>query len=271
MINIVRVDGIINNIYRQETTSSRKEKYLDLFKKIVPASLAINIIEYEYLDFSLDPYELEIFLANHNSDEVKNELLQAYSKVCSYLNYDTDIYLLVLPLTQSNIFYNTQMNGIVAHTIGKNTIVFYINFKNTNSYLKIRSLFIHEYQHIISSRLTNKNTLMDKIIDEGRSELLVKETIGCEYVGSWATKLSNEHIVEYMPLVSIYKNSIDDNILYDFLNGSCEYKIPLWFGYSFGYRVVCNYRQYNTNLDFLNFIKVKSEVVYNKFIGENKW
>ncbi|WP_214607626.1 DUF2268 domain-containing putative Zn-dependent protease, partial [Mycobacterium tuberculosis] len=132
--------------------------------------------------------DLKFFLVNYCSEEIKTELLQAYGKVSSYLNYNTDIQLLVLPLNQSNTFYNTHMDGIVAHIVSKRMIVFYINFRNDSWYRKLWPLFIHEYQHIISSKLTNKVSLLDKIIDEGRSELLVKETIGQEYVGTWATK-----------------------------------------------------------------------------------
>lgn len=60
-------------------------------------------------------------------------------------------------------------------------------------------------------------------------------------------------------------------LINEFLDGSSKNNIPLWFSYSLGYRIIGDYRKHKVNKPFVDLIKVQSEVIYNKFIGEYKW
>ncbi|WP_193064514.1 DUF2268 domain-containing putative Zn-dependent protease [Oceanobacillus oncorhynchi] len=268
-MKIVDTSDLMQKIILTKEYDRKKEVFHEELKKLNMEKIASQIIKFNFFDFQIDSNQANLLLNFLESNLFKRELNDAY-KLCEiYLNMKVELDLIILPLNQNNIFYNREMKGIVAHTIGKEQIIFYINPNNPKIKSSIQSLFIHEYQHLINNSINNrKSNLMDIIIDEGFSELLVEKTLGEEELGAWANRYSGRYLIQFNKLIWLNRNSKDINLISTILNGSEKDNIPLWLGYSYGYNVVKNYSMKNNNLEFLDLITMDNENIISNYIGD---
>jgi len=165
----------------------------------------------------------------------------------------------ILPLPQNNSFYQNEMNGIVAYTIERKIYIHISPIKFINNINVFESLLIHEFQHVLRNFLfKSPKSLLDVLIDEGLSELFVKEMLGEDRVNNWALKNDECILSNYYQI--FFENILctDKKFISEFLNGSNDKKIPLWLGYSLGYRIVDAFRKKNKGIDLIDIIKISS-------------
>ncbi|MFJ5765379.1 DUF2268 domain-containing putative Zn-dependent protease [Lysinibacillus sp. NPDC093210] len=174
----------------------------------------------------------------------------------------TNVFL--LPLITTDVFYLEKMNGILAHTDGTSNIFIYLNVDKRVDSKYIQSISFHEYQHVVRNTIVKKKdpkTLLDVMIDEGCSELFVEYALGKDYVGEWATSLSNNEINLY---IERFKHKLSltkaDEIQKFMYGNTLEY--PLWLGYSMGYCIVNNFMKKEPQTQFEHLIRLNPYQIY---------
>ncbi|WP_139994824.1 DUF2268 domain-containing putative Zn-dependent protease [Kurthia sp. Dielmo] len=196
-----------------------------------------------------------------------NEKISEYFKIASEKTCDIQSQIFLLPLVK-NSFYLDKMNGILAHTDGDSNIYIYLDIENKVNSKYIKSICIHEYQHILRNFIgkpKNSKTLLDVLIDEGCSEAFVESILGGRFVGNWATNLTPDELKTYLAL---YEDKLDITDVYEIqkiMYGN-QLDIPLWLGYSLGYAIVKSYMENQSykDLDFTDLIKLDPYEVYYK-------
>ncbi|MFJ7664360.1 DUF2268 domain-containing putative Zn-dependent protease [Lysinibacillus sp. NPDC097162] len=196
-------------------------------------------------------------------DNIEHEVA-TYIKSASNQLMEVPTNVFLLPLITKDVFYLEKMNGILAHTDGTSNIFIYLNVDKRVDSKFIQSISFHEYQHVVRNTIVKKKepkTLLDVMIDEGCSELFVEDALGKDYVGEWATSLSNNEINLYLERFK-HKLSLTkaDDIQKFMYGNTLEY--PLWLGYSMGYYIVNNFRKKEPQIKFEHLIRLNPYQIY---------
>lgn len=144
------------------------------------------------------------------------------------------------------------MTGVTAHTINKNSILFYIYPWADNLSEKLKCVCFHEYAHVYRNThiFPKVRNLLEMLVDEGIAESVVKEALGSDQVGIWAKQdVSTQEIEMYIR--NLY--STEPNILISLMFGNKQLNIKDWLGYSVGYQLVQEYIADN-NIDSIKSI-----------------
>lgn len=196
----------------------------------------------------------------NTKDDIYCIIYDSYEKVSHYFE-SINIKFFILPLI-NDLFYEVNMNGIVAHTDGLSSIYLYLSTKNLITKDKLESIVIHELQHVLRNSLSNntKKNLLDVLIDEGTSEFFVESVLGKRYLGDWVEELKEEQIYDSLQLLESLLSSCEVNEIQKIMFGNSE-NIPLWFGYKLGYSIVKKYITENPQ-DIIEFIKKDAFEIY---------
>ncbi|WP_146551454.1 DUF2268 domain-containing putative Zn-dependent protease [Rummeliibacillus sp. SL167] len=194
-----------------------------------------------------------------------DEKISGYFKIASEKTCEMQSQIFLLPLVK-NSFYLDKMNGILAHTDGDSNIYIYLDIENKVNSNYIKSICIHEYQHILRNfigKQKKSKTLLDVFIDEGCSEAFVESILGGGFVGNWATNLTPYELKTYLALYEDKLYITDVYEIQKIMYGN-QLDIPLWLGYSLGYAIVKSYMENQTYKDFTDLIKLDPYEVYYK-------
>ncbi|MFY3790335.1 DUF2268 domain-containing putative Zn-dependent protease [Ureibacillus sp. MALMAid1270] len=178
---------------------------------------------------------------------------------------DVPIKFALMMITPESRFAIEVMKGVTAHTINKNTIIFYVYPFGNLWHDKLEEICIHEFAHVIRNcRLDDKGhlTVLDVLVEEGIAEYTVGSVLGFNRVGIWSnTPL--EVIYNYWP---IYKSSlleIDENKIFILLNGGGQQRLPIWLGYSIGYQLIVKYMEKNSHYNLNDLLNINSSDIYS--------
>ncbi|MFJ7404643.1 MULTISPECIES: DUF2268 domain-containing putative Zn-dependent protease [unclassified Lysinibacillus] len=187
-----------------------------------------------------------------------------YIKSASIKLMEVPTNVFLLPLITTDVFYLEKMNGILAHTDGTSNIFIYLNVDKRVDSKFIQSISFHEYQHVVRNTIVKKKdpkTLLDVMIDEGCSELFVEYALGKDFVGEWATSLSNNEINQYIERFKHKLSLTKAEEIQKFMYGNTlEY--PLWLGYSMGYYIVNNFMKKEPQTQFEHLIRLNPYQIY---------
>lgn len=190
----------------------------------------------------------------------------AYIKAASNHLIEVPTNVFLLPLNTTDVFYLEKMNGILAHTDGTSNIFMYLNVNKRVDSKLIQSMSFHEYQHVVRNTIVkqkNPKTLLEVMIDEGCSEVFVEVALGKDYVGEWATSLSNSEITLYIERFKHMLNSTKADEIQRFMYGNTQ-EYPLWLGYTIGYYIVNNFIKKEPQTQFEQLIRLNPYQMYYK-------
>lgn len=192
----------------------------------------------------------------HVWEIVKNEFL------CCKKEWDgPDVPIYIFPSDSGNLLIQNEFNG-KAGLAFKDQLFLFVSPRNSET--EIRSLFIHEYNHVC--RLTKypkeeaDYVLLDTIILEGLAENAVREKFGHKYVSSWAFSYSNDEMEKiWRQYVYPHRNLKKTKQQHqEILYGSRVY--PKMSGYCVGYYLVKQYLE-KTGLSVKDVLKTDAKVL----------
>lgn len=236
------------------------DKPIDEVKeKLAIFSSAFDINQLSQTGFSQMIHDKKENLYNDIEHEVATYIQSASNNL---IEVPTNVFL--LPLITTDRFYLEKMNGILAHTDGTSNIFMYLNVDKRVESKYIHSISFHEYQHVVRNTIVKKKdpkTLLDVIIDEGCSELFVEYALGKDYVGRWATAISNNEIDQY---IGRFKHKLSltkvDEIQKIMYGNTLDY--PLWLGYTMGYYIVNKFMKKAPQTQFEHLIRLNPYQIY---------
>ena len=172
------------------------------------------------------------------------------------------IHIFVFPTFSS--FVENNMYGTTGYTPWQQTMLVFINPRNTCWQNALEGTIAHEYNHTVFLTHRQCNSLVDSLIFEGLAEHFREQVLHSGHA-PW-TQVLNENEARKV-LAKLSENhsieSIDQNLRKAVFFGNDKY--ALWSGYSIGYQIVMSFLQENPRMAWPEIMAVPPKEIFNCF------
>lgn len=195
----------------------------------------------------------------------KSNLINRFSKILSKVPVKlkiNNIPVVILILNPDYDFAIKNMNSILGYTV-HNKIIIILKLQSINDIVKVDSILIHEYCHLLRNRHNEKKKNgLYYVIEEGMAERFVQYILGDKHINPWAHKNSALELFNEFNYFKKMLDTCDIENIYILLNGSKLQDIPHWFGYSMGYQII-NFLTEVENILFVDLLEMKTSEIIN--------
>ena len=174
---------------------------------------------------------------------------------------EADIYIYPLAKRRPSV------DGITANKNGvayKNALFLFVDPELTD--LEFYALLAHEYHHICRISYLGsspaEHSLKESLVIEGMAEVAVEELYGEKWLSPWAQryteaeakKIWRRHFVTAQHIKGVGNHR-------PYLYGDRRMGLPLWCGYSTGYRLVKSYLQHNAPISQETLYQLSADAI----------
>jgi len=238
------------------------ELYEETIVKPVSSDLGLHRLNHWMLSPPKNVEAMEQLMENLNEKKtVINELVIEALKESSDLLPGENKFIYVLPSTPQNKSMLKKVNYVTGEAFNKYTMIILVDPSFLD--IDIKHTIAHEYHHLVAMESEVGDTLLERVVLEGKAEAFSKNLYPSIDV-PWVKPLTGHYKEESWKIFNENLNSVDYGVWADFFYGNRSKGILPWTSYKIGFQIMENFLIENPDISIEEWTRMPAKEIYTK-------
>ena len=252
-------EGFLENAKKQPNNMDKL--YEEAIVKSVSSDMGIPRLKHWMLTPPKDVDAMEELMEKLTEKKLLiSELIIEALKESSDLLPAEDKFIYVLPSIPQNKSALKSMNYVTGEALGNKMIILVDpSFLDKN----LKHTIAHEYHHLVAMENEVGDTLIEKVVLEGKADTFAKKMYPSIDV-PWIQPLTGYYKEESWKIFNDKLESVNPEIWTEFLIGNRKKGILPWTNYRIGYQIMENFLIENPNVSIEEWTRMPAKDIYTK-------